>query len=41
MSESGQGFRLFSRTPLYVQILIALVLAVGSVSKMLLKRLDT
>ena len=28
MSESGQGFRLFGRTPLYVQILIALVLAV-------------
>lgn len=28
MSESRQGFRLFGRTPLYVQILIALVLAV-------------
>jgi Na+/H+-dicarboxylate symporter len=28
MSESGQGFRLFGRPPLYVQILIALVLAV-------------
>ncbi len=29
MSDSGQGFRLFGRTPLYIQILIALVLAVG------------
>lgn len=28
MSESESGFRLFGRTPLYVQILIALVLAV-------------
>jgi len=28
MSESEPGFRLFGRTPLYVQILIALVLAV-------------